>query len=285
MSHLAGLYIHPVKSCASIALERALLTRWGLEWDRHWMVVDVNDGFVTQRTYPDMARIVPAFEDDALVLRTDGMPDLTLPLESASAKTTRTVNVWDDAFAALDEGDAAARWFSSRFDSTLRLVRFDPAVQRTVSKKWTREYDRVTQFADGFPMLVAGQGSLDDLNERLATKGAPAIPMNRFRPNVVIAGLDPYDEDFIDTLSIGDDDAVVLKLAKPCARCPIPTIDQSTGLRDERWPHEPIDTLSTYRANPIVNGGITFGQNAIAIQGEGQWLEIGAPVQAEWNFA
>lgn len=285
MPTLTGLHIYPIKSCAGVSLERAKITPWGLDWDRHWMVVDVNDGFVTQRTYPDMARVIPSFEGDALVVRTDGMPDLELSLEPRAGASRRIVSVWDDAFGAMDEGDAASQWFSQRFDSTLRLVRFDRSFKRQVSKKWTGEYDSVTQFADGFPILVTGQGSLDELNSRLVAKGAPAIPMNRFRPNVVVSGLEAYDEDFIETLAIGEAQSIVLRLSKPCARCPIPTINQADGTRDPHWPHEPLDTLATYRANALVGGGLTFGQNAIAIKGEGEWLEVGASIEAEWHFA
>lgn len=284
MPTLTGLHIYPIKSCAGLALERARLTPWGLEHDRHWMVIDVNDAFVTQRTYPDMAKIVPSFEDGALVIRTEGMPPLELPLKPRADASRRHVSVWEDTVDAIDEGTQAANWMSQRFDSTLRLVRFDPSVRRIVSRKWTGEYGAVTQFADGFPMLVTGEASLDELNGRLAQKGAPVIPMNRFRPNVVIAGLEAYDEDFIDTLTFGDAESIVLRLSKPCARCPIPTINQADGKRDPQWPHEPLDTMATYRANPLVGGGLTFGQNAIAIHGEGEWLELGSSVTAEFKF-
>ncbi|HTJ95061.1 MAG TPA: MOSC domain-containing protein, partial [Pararobbsia sp.] len=215
---------------------------------------------------------------------THALHDARHPTQPDLSPDTRIVSVWDDAFPAIDVGEAAARWFSQRFGSTLRVVRFDPSMKRRVSKKWTGDYDAVTQFADGFPMLVTGEASLAELNGRLAAKGAPTISMNRFRPNIVISGLEPYDEDFIDTLTIGGSDAVVLRMSKPCARCPIPTINQSDGSRDAEWPHEPLETLATYRANPLVNGGLTFGQNAIAIQGVGQWIEVGAPIETEWNF-
>ncbi|RKP45057.1 MOSC domain-containing protein [Pararobbsia silviterrae] len=285
MPTLTGLHSYPIKSCAGLALERARLTPWGLEWDRHWMVVDVNDGFVSQRTYPDMARIVPTFEGDCLVVRSDGMPALELPLKPPTRTPSRQVSVWDDSMVAIDEGDRAAQWFSQRLDSTLRLVRFDPSVSRAVSKKWTGEHDAVTQFADGFPILVTGEASLDELNGRLLAKGATPIPMSRFRPNIVVSGLDAYDEDFIETLTIAGSPSVVLRLSKPCARCPITTIDQTDGMRDPHWPHEPLDTLAIYRANPRVGGGLTFGQNAIAIEGDGAWIELGASIDAEWDFA
>ncbi|MFS2116848.1 MOSC domain-containing protein, partial [Herbaspirillum frisingense] len=146
-------------------------------------------------------------------------------------------------------------------------------------------HQATTQFSDGYPLLVIGQASLDDLNARLAAKGAPSLPMDRFRPNLVISGLEPYEEDFIDTLRFGEgEQAVQLKLVKPCARCPIPGIDQHTGLRDAQWPDEPLDTLAAYRANPRVDGGLTFGQNAIVIGGIGGSIEVGQACHWEFNF-
>jgi uncharacterized protein len=193
---------------------------------------------------------------------------------------------------ALDTGEETARWFSEFAGVPLRLVRFDPAQERIASREWTGETVSPVRFADGYPALVIGEASLADLNERLAGKGVAPIPMNRFRPNVVVAGLDPYEEDYVDTLRIqtrgGEPGAeVMLRFVKPCARCPIPTIDQATGVPDPRWPTEPTDTLASYRAyraDPRLDGALTFGQNAIVVAGEGGSIAVGAHVDVELRF-
>lgn len=294
MPFISALYVYPVKSCRAIAVTDALIERDGLQWDRRWMVVDANGRFVSQREYPSMARIVTALTADALHLRADDAPgELVVPLvplvhSDAPAQAARVpVTVWNDSFDALDEGDAAARWLSAVIGAPLRLVRFADDVTRLASRKWTGGVDAPTRFADGFPLLVTADASLAELNGRLAAKGVPPLPMNRFRPNVVLGGTDAFDEDFAGTLSIGAADAggsVVLRAVKPCARCPITTVDQTTGTIDPRWPHEPLDTLAVYRANPRVDGGLTFGQNAIVVDGVGRRLRVGDQVEVEVDF-
>jgi uncharacterized protein YcbX len=177
-------------------------------------------------------------------------------------------------------------WFSGYLGFESRLVRFSPDEERACSERWTGTHRAATQFSDGYPLLVIGRASLDDLNRRLGAKGAPALPMERFRPNLVLDGLDAYEEDFIDTLTLDDGAGgqVLLKLVKPCARCPVPGIDQRTGLRDPHWPNEPLDTLAAYRANPRVDGGLTFGQNAIVIGGVGGTIRLDQECGWELRF-
>ncbi len=281
---LSAIFFYPIKSCGALSLSRAEISPLGLALDRHWMLVDRQGQFLTQRTHPAMACITPAFEGDALVLRAPGMPALQL-VAAGQDGATLAVKVWDSRVEALDQGEQAREWFSAYLQDDARLVRFNPAVKRACSTRWTGEHRATTQFSDGYPLLVIGQASLDDLNARLAAKGAPALPMDRFRPNLVIAGWEAYEEDFIDTVRLGSEDRPVqLKLVKPCARCPIPGIDQHSGQRDPQWPNEPMDTLATYRANARVNGGLTFGQNAIVIGGEGGVIEVGQACEWELNF-
>ncbi|WP_433705359.1 MOSC domain-containing protein [Paraburkholderia sacchari] len=284
MAVIRALFVYPVKSCGAIALDRAQLEAKGLLWDRHWMVVDENGRFVSQREIAAMARIVPAFVEGGVRLM---MTDLDAPLDLSFTprgnEARMQVTVWKDAFEALDEGDEAARWFSQALGVAVRLVRFAPDVTRHASNQWTNDEDVPTQFADGFPLLVASEASLADLNARLAAKGAAPVPMSRFRPNIVVDGVDAFDEDFIDTLSI-DGGGIVLRFAKPCARCPITTIDQRTGERDVQWPAEPLDTLAAFRADPRVDGGLTFGQNAMVVAGAGERLAVGAQAQWEYRF-
>jgi uncharacterized protein len=288
MSIIRALFVYPVKSCGTIALDRAQLETKGLMWDRHWMVVDATGRFVSQREYAAMARIVPAFVDGGvrLTMADMGAP-LVLPFTPRGNEARVQVTVWKDSLEALDEGDEAAQWFSQALGVNVRLVRFAQDVTRLASRKWTNDEDVPTQFADGFPLLVTSESSLADLNARLVAKGAPPLPMSRFRPNIVVDGIDAFDEDFIDTLSITGEaggEEVVLRFAKPCARCPITTIDQLTGERDAQWPAEPLDTLAVFRADPRVDGGLTFGQNAMVVTGAGQRLVVGAQAQWEYRF-
>ncbi|SPB18006.1 Fe-S protein [Caballeronia novacaledonica] len=282
MPHISALFVYPVKSCGAIPLHQVRLEPHGLPWDRHWMVIDCNGRFVSQREFPAMARIRPQLAERGLVLSAPGAhTSLEIPYDASIARERVAVSVWRDSFVAQDEGDAAARWFSAILGAPVRLVRFADDVTRLASKTWTLDADAPTQFADGFPLLVTNQASLDELNARLDAKGAPAIPMDRFRPNIVLSGLDAFEEDFIDTLTI---DGIALRMVKPCARCPITTVDQAHGTRDARWPNEPLDTMFGWRANPRVDGGLTFGQNAIVVEGIGNELRVGARASFEFAF-
>lgn len=286
MPAISELFVYPIKSCAGIALSRAQLLDTGLAYDRHWMLIDANGMMLTQRTHPRLALIRPAFDGDALVLNAPGMPEIRTPLDGdvspATPKTSATV--WRDTVDAIDTGADTAAWFTAFVGTPTKLVRFAPDARRACNRKWTGDVDASTQFADGYPLLVIGQASLDDLNARLAAKGAPAIPMNRFRPNVVVSALDAYEEDFVEHLDTGGATPVRLRLVKLCTRCPVPTIDQASGAPNPDWPHEPTDTMQTYRANPNYDGALTFGINAIVVEGAGGWLEVGQPVEAEIGF-
>jgi hypothetical protein len=272
MVRINALNIYPVKSCRGIALQRVRLTPAGLDFDRNWMVIDQDACFVTQRELPRLALVGTAFRDGHLELSALGMPDLAIPLDTA-AGARRRVQVWDHVCPALDEGELPAQWLSAYLGGVYRLVRFDPAHRRLSSSQWTGADEALNRFTDGYPILVISQGSLDDLNRRLAVP----LPMSRFRPNIVIDGVEPYDEDHIDTLSAGD---VRLRIVKPCTRCEITTTDQESGGRGV----EPLQTLATYRANARLQGGITFGQNAIVIAGAGKILEVGMTFQEAWAF-
>ncbi|SEC41151.1 hypothetical protein SAMN02787142_1343 [Burkholderia sp. WP9] len=289
MATISELFVYPIKSCAGIALHEARLFATGLEYDRCWMVTDPAGAMLTQRAYPRMALIQVEIGAEDLVIRAPGMSELRTPLDSARLEAPSAVQtqVWRDAAYGLDTGAASAAWFSAVLGVPARLLRFDPERERIVDPDYTDSVGgATTHFADGFPLLVIGQASLDDLNTRLSGKGAPAIPINRFRPNVVLTGLDAYEEDYVETLSIDGEagENVQLQLVKPCSRCPMPTIDQAKGAPDPDWPNEPTDTMSVYRANPQRNGAITFGNNALVARGAGQWLRVGQSVEAELGF-
>ncbi|ABE30752.1 MOSC domain protein [Paraburkholderia xenovorans LB400] len=289
MATISELFVYPIKSCAGIALREARLLATGLEYDRCWMVTDPAGAMLTQRAYPRMALIKVEIGADDLVIRAPGMSELRTPLNAARLDAAPAVQtkVWRDAAYGLDTGAASAAWFSAFLGVPARLLRFDPGHERIVDPDYTDSVGgATTYFTDGFPLLVIGQASLDDLNTRLNSKGAPAIPIDRFRPNVVLTGLDAYEEDYVETLSVNGDagENVQLQLVKPCSRCPMPTIDQAKGAPDPDWPNEPTDTMSVYRANPQRNGAITFGNNALVASGAGQWLRVGQSVEAELGF-
>lgn len=276
---VARLFVHPVKSCAGIEVQQALLTATGLELDRAWMVVDEQGVFLSQRELPRMALIRPELGGDALVLRAPGMAALYLALDGSGEPAT--VQVWSDSVPARDMGAPAAQWFSSFLGRPCRLVRFDPAYRRLCSPQWTGGVEAHTQFADGFPILVASQASLDELNERLLAAGHASVGMERFRPNLVIDGVQAHDEDHIDDLFIATAEGEVrLQHVKPCTRCPIPDIDPASA---ESQPAVG-DTLRRYRQDARMGGAITFGMNAIVRQGLGRVLRVGQPLAANLRF-
>lgn len=277
--HISALNVYPVKSCRGIALDRALLTATGIAFDREWMVVEPDGEFVTQRELPRMAMIETRLTADNLELIAPGMPALKVALAPhAGGRDSLQVRVWRDNVAALDEGDEAAYWFSEFLRIPLRLARFAPATRRPSNKAFTREFDSEAKFADGYALLVIAEASLADLNRRLAAKSLAALPMNRFRPNIVIAGDDigPYDEDRMLWLRGKD---IALKPVKACVRCQITGTNQTTAETSA----EPLLTLATYRVNTEL-GGPAFGQNAIVVEGIGCSLQTGMQLEAEWNF-
>jgi uncharacterized protein YcbX len=243
--------------------------------DREWMLVDAAGTFVTQRTHPRLALIEPGLVADALMLTAPGQPPLAVPL-APGPRSPCEVTVWDSRVDACDEGATAARWFSAFVGADLRLVRFDPAVRRPCNPLYAQGTGAHIAFADGYPILVIGEASLIDLNARLAARRTPPLPMNRFRPNVVLAGLEPYDEDHLDAIAV---DGVTLRLVKPCTRCQVTTTDQETATAGT----EPLATLGGYRNNPDL-GGVVFGMNAIIVAGVGRALGVGARADCSYRF-
>ena len=286
MATLTALTLYPIKSCAGIALQEATLTAAGLMHaqihDREWMVVDAQGEFLSQRSHPLMALITPRLDVSAgtLILHAPDLSPLALPLArptAESAAPTLQVRVWDDLVSADDCGDAAAQWFSQALGIACRLVRFPAQGRRVTNTRWTGHADVPTQFSDGYPYLLISEASLADLNQRLVAQGREPLPMNRFRPNLVIDGVDAFEEDYIDTLGIG---GALLQPVKPCARCTIPSVDQASGLIGP----DPLDILSAYRAHPRLAGGIAFGMNVILLQGEGQVVKLGQEIEIALAF-
>lgn len=257
---ISSLAIYPVKSMRQVCVESATIDMGGLKNDRRWMVVDALGNMVTQRQQSRLCLIQPELIDGGICLHTPTMPDIDVrvPRDDDSVR----VSVWNDTCNAIDAGDEVCLWLSQFLGITSRLVYFPENEARVVDQTYANADDR-TAFSDGFPVLLLTQASLDDLNSRLDNP----VPMARFRPNIVISGSLPYEEDEWKLLQLGD---FKLRIVKPCSRCVIPSIDINSAERTG----EPTRTLSRYRR---IDNEILFGQNAI-IDGAGE-LQTGMSVE------
>ena len=257
---LSGLNVYPVKSAAGIALSTARVDPRGLAGDRRWMVVDEKRAFLTQRTHPRLALVSVAIAGDGVILTAPWMPALTVPVPRPGATAIR-VRVWDDVCDAVPTGDEPAAWLSRIVGVACELVYMPEAFHRPVAARGPAPPAEVA-FADAFPFLLISEGSLADLNRRLEHP----LPMNRFRPNLVVRGCAAYAEDGWRQITIA---GIVFHVVKPCSRCTTTTVDQGTGERGR----EPLATLATYRR---VNNEVLFGQNLVH-EGIGQ-LAVGDEV-------
>lgn len=247
---ISAIHYYPIKSCAGLALETAELTVRGLKHDREWMLVDENGRFITQREHPRMSLIGTALRGDILDLTAPGMPPVSVSKFDAGPESD--VVVWKDRCSAIDQGDGIALWFSEFLQSSCRLVRMKDDFVRAVKPGHNLSTLGAVGFADGYPLLLISEASLEDLNSKLEYQ----ILMNRFRPNVVVRGTEPFAEDEWKLISIN---GIRFAVVKPCARCTITTVDQEHGERGK----EPLRTLSTYRK---FEDEIRFGQNLMHIE-------------------
>ncbi len=244
---VSRLFVYPIKSLGGIKLDAAEVEARGFGHDRRWMLVDEDGVFLSQRRHPRMALARVRIEGERLVVTAPGMPTLGLPLRPEPGGTVR-VSVWGDEVDAVPCGGEADGWFADFLGVCCRLVHMPDEAQRVVDPEYAEAGDRVG-FADGFPFLLLSEASLDDLNARLDEP----VPVDRFRPNIVVAGCAPYDEDRWRRVRVGD---VGFRIVKPCSRCAITTVDQGSGERGK----EPLRTLASYRR---IGDEVFFGQNAI----------------------
>lgn len=247
---VSQLNIYPVKSCGGIALARAEIGATGFVNDRRWLVVDEDWSFLTQREIARMALIHTAVDAQCLRLTAPDAGAFEIPVDQPGKRVE--VSIWKDSgVGAVDQGDAASGWLSDALKRTVRLVRFADDYVRQVDQQYAPRPGDQVGFADAYPFLIVSEESLADLNTRLDEP----LPMNRFRPNIVVRGAaQPYDEDEWRSIRIG---GMIFDLVKPCARCAITTTNQTTAARGK----EPLRTLATYRQGP--KGSPLFGQNAI----------------------
>jgi uncharacterized protein YcbX len=266
---VTGLFVYPLKSARGIDCPRVRLAATGFDSDRQWMLVNAHGVFLSQRTHPQLARIVPELDGGEVVLHAPGLPPLRLPRSCSGERLA--VRVHKDRCVGLDAGADAAEWASRAAGEAVRLVRVPAHSERHANPTFAGTVPAPMGFADGFPVLVCNAASLADLNTRLPS----VIPMERFRPNVVLEGLPAWAEDRIDTLTVGE---VTLRLVKPCTRCTIPSIDQRTGQPSI----DPIPALRQFRFDKELHG-VKFGENAVIVAGVAREIERGATCRVDFE--
>ena len=250
MITVSSLIYYPIKACRGFEVESADVERMGLQHDRRMMVVTPDGGFLTQREFPRLALVTPTLKDGTLELSAPHYDSIQLGIQTTGAPMP--VKVWSsEGVQAIDQGQEAASWFSDWLGIEVRLVHISDGYIRRLNPQYAVSADDHTGFADGFPILLASEEGLQDLNSRLETP----VPMNRFRPNLVVKGCAPFAEDTWNRIQVGD---VALAVVKPCARCVVTTIDKNT-LETSK---EPLKTLGKYRKHKL---GAIFGQNAIPL--------------------
>ncbi len=262
MITLSNLIYYPIKACRGFEVDSACVERMGLEHDRRLMVVTEQGEFLTQREHPRLALVTPKLDNGTLELSAPNYESIQLGIQTSG--TPWPVKIWKSkGVHAIDQGEEAARWFSDWLGASVRLVHFADGYQRKVNAQYAVNADDRTGFADGYPILLISEESLQDLNSRLETP----IPMNRFRPNLVVRGCEPFAEDTWNRIKVGD---VEVAVVKPCVRCIVTTIDKKTLERSK----EPLKTLGKYRKHKL---GAIFGQNAIPLN-EGK-IRLGMNVE------
>ncbi|MCZ4225116.1 MOSC domain-containing protein [Pedobacter rhodius] len=261
--YLTEIHIYPIKSLGGISLSQAMVEDKGLQYDRRWMLVDASGTFISQRKHESLALLQVEIQDDQLLVydKRDALQRISFPITTHSEEAIPVV-IWEDETIGFEVSITVSEWFSQYLKKPVKLVLMSEQTKRNVDQRYALN-NEIVSFADGYPCLIIGQSSLDLLNEKLDE----SIPMNRFRPNFVFAGGVPHLEDRFLDFKIGD---VVFKAVKPCARCVLITVNQSTGEKGA----EPLKTLSGYR---LQNNKVMFGQNLIH-KGSGM-IKLGEKLQ------
>lgn len=273
---ITQLTVYPVKSLQGINVTQSDIYAHGLAWDRRWMLVDNQQRFVTQRQLPALATISVALTPEALVLSHPSVDSIAISLEEPKGNL-RLVKVWKDHCKALPEGEEVSHWLETALGDQARgisMVRFATEFTRAVEADFLAGEAAHTYFADGYPFLITTTASLDALNQALIAEGHTPIPMNRFRPNIVIEYADAWAEDQWLTLAEEKGD-YELALRKPCKRCKITTVDQQTAAVPT--PGEPLKTLLALNTQSHLKGAY-FGQNATLTFGQGSVIRVGDEV-------
>ncbi|CAM8940511.1 unnamed protein product [Rhodiola kirilowii] len=287
---VSSIFIYPIKSCRGISVHQAPITSTGFRWDRQWLVINSKGRAYTQRNEPKLALVQPELPNEAfsedwqptetsyMTLRAPGKTELKVPLSKVGQKTDG-ISCWEWSGSAIDEGNEASKWFTDYLGKPSRLVRFDTDSEtRPVDPAYANGF--IVTFSDGYPFMILSQGSMDALNQLLAEP----LPVNRFRPNLLVDGCEPFAEDLWKELKIGKFNFQGVKL---CSRCKVPTINQETAVANS----EPTVTLMKFRSDQVLRptkkqqGRVYFGQNIVCkdvlSDVKGMIIKVGDPIYAE----
>jgi uncharacterized protein YcbX len=270
MPKISSLFVYPVKSCAGVRMDAVSIVPTGFEFDRNWMVVDAQGAFVTQREHPKLALVKPEFANSGMILNAPGMAPLHVSSNGAGAPVT--ITLFGESHEALATNVAADAWFSEYLGASFRLAKCDPRTLRKGGVQYPERDAAPTSFVDNYGILVISEASHAALNQKLPT----AVPINRFRPNIVVTGVDEHDEDYFTNARCGE---IALRFVNPCYRCSLTSIDQAIGAPGL----EVLPVLTTYRYDDAAKG-VKFGAYAAVDGGIGSQLRINSDLDVDWNF-
>ncbi len=269
MPTISDLFVYPIKSCSGVRMKEVAIVPTGFEFDRNWMVVDADGAFVTQREHPTLALVKPQL-NGGIVLSAPGMEPLHLSANGGGEPLT--ITLFGEKHGAVATTADADAWFSKYLGGSFRLVKCDPAAQRLGGVQYPERDAAPTSFVDNYGVLVISQASHAALNQKLPQ----AVPMNRFRPNIVVTGVDEHEEDYFINARCGD---VALRFVNPCFRCSLTSIDQQSATPGQ----DVLPTLSTYRYDEAAKG-VKFGAYAAISGGVGSQLRVDSDLDVDWSF-
>jgi uncharacterized protein len=270
MPKIAELFVYPVKSCAGVHMDEVAIVPTGFEFDRNWMVIDDNGTFVTQREHPKLALVQPQFANGGLILNAPDMEPLHVSANGGGEPLA--ISLFGETHQALSTDAGADAWFSKYLGGQFRLAKCDPATLRKGGVQYPERDAAPTSFVDNYGILVISEASRAALNKKLPE----AVPMNRFRPNIVVSGIDEHDEDYFTNARCGE---VALRFVNPCYRCSMTSIDQKIGALGL----EVLPVLTTYRYDDAAKG-VKFGNYAAVSGGVGSSLHVDSDLDVDWNF-
>jgi uncharacterized protein YcbX len=270
MPKIAELFVYPVKSCAGVHMDEVSIVPTGFEFDRNWMVVDDTGTFVTQREHPKLALVKPEFANGGIILSAPGMTPLHVSANGVGGAIA--ISLFGETHEALSANAEADSWFSTYLGGPFRLAKCDARALRKGGVQYPERDAAPTSFVDNYGILVISEASHAALNQKLPQ----AVPMNRFRPNIVVTGVDEHDEDYFTNARCGE---VALRFVNPCFRCSLTSIDQASGTQGL----EVLPVLTTYRYDDAAKG-VKFGAYAAVSAGVGSHLHVDSDLDVDWNF-